>query len=211
MNTSTVRKALGTITLAAGLTAVTQAGAAPMAPHEKTVQAPTGFTFTVGHTDQAFRPIAPLNGMPTNREVFLDDTFYGRVDAGGTGTLKAGYLVACAVDLTVGITLGAGVGFDAGFQVGLGGTEPTLHAGFGPDLSAGAGIDLSIAPGEVQPFEVGVKELAAGGTGYLVSRDFHVSVHQCGGPLTIRSYTILEVDSPEVSGREAVYGDPIFL
>ncbi|MCP2295521.1 MspA protein [Nocardia amikacinitolerans] len=191
------------------------AGAAAMAPHEKTVEGPNGFRFTVGHSGQAFHPVAPLNGMPTNREVFLDDTFYGRVEAGGTGTLKAGYLVACAVDLTVGIDLGAAIGFDGGFRVGGSSSSDSASSGvdasLGPDLSIGASIDLSITPGKVQPFEVGTKELPTGSTGYFVSRDFHVSVQDCGGPLTIRSYTIVEAQSPEVSGREAVYGDPIFL
>lgn len=191
------------------------AGAATMAPHEKTVEGPNGFRFTVGHSGQAFHPVPPLNGMPTNREVFLDDTFYGRVEADGTGTLKAGYLVACAVDLTVGIDLGAAIGFEAGIRVGGSSSgdsaSSSVDAGLGPDLHVGASIDLSIVPGKVQPFEVGTKELPPGSTGYFVSRDFHVSVQDCGGPLTIRSYTIVEAESPEVSGREAVYGDPIFL
>ncbi|MGV9612390.1 MspA family porin [Nocardia xishanensis] len=191
------------------------AGAAPMAPHEKTVEGPNGFRFTVGHSDQAFHPVAPLNGMPTNREVFLDDTFYGRVEADGTGTLKAGYLVACAVDLTVGIDLGAAIGFEAGFRVGGSSSDDSasssVDAGLGPDLHVGASIDLSMTPGKVQPFEVGTKDLPPGSTGYLISRDFHVAVQDCGGPLTIRSYTIVEARSSEVSGREAVYGDPIFL
>ncbi|MFE7796181.1 MspA family porin [Nocardia sp. NPDC057440] len=191
------------------------AHAGGMAPHEKTVTGPNGFAFTVGHTDEAFRPIAPLNGMPTNREVFLDDTFYGHVDAPGTGTLKAGYLLACAVDITATVTLGAGVGIDAGFHLGVNAsgdsTTPSASADLGPSLHAGAGIDLSITPGKIEKFEVGTKVLPSDSTGYLISRDFHLLVQNCGGPLTIRSYTIIEAQSPEADGRDAIYGDPIFL
>ncbi|MEV5837353.1 MspA family porin [Nocardia sp. NPDC052112] len=52
-----------------------------MAPHEKNYSGPGGFELAVGHMDEQFRAVLPLNGMPANREVFLDNTFYGTIPA----------------------------------------------------------------------------------------------------------------------------------
>ncbi|WP_084506474.1 MspA family porin [Nocardia violaceofusca] len=56
--------------------------------------------------DYAAHPVTALNGMPTNREVFLDNTSYARIPS-GTGTLKAGCFVACAVDIDLGFSADA--------------------------------------------------------------------------------------------------------
>lgn len=77
------------------------AAAQGMAPHEKNYSGPGGFELTVGQMDEQFRPVPPLNGVPTNREVFLDNTFYGTIPANATGTMKAGYLVSHDYHLVV--------------------------------------------------------------------------------------------------------------
>ncbi|WP_433195340.1 MspA family porin [Nocardia sp. CA-107356] len=191
------------------------ANAQGMAPHEKNYSGPAGFEMTVGHMDEQFRPVPPLNGMPTNREVFLDNTFYGTVPTNATGTMKVGYLVACAVDLDLTIGIQAGIGFDAGFSIGVSGSadsmSPNFDASIGPKIYAGVRLDMSIAPGEIKPIEVGTKELVPGGTGYLVSHDYHLLVKNCGGPLTIQSYITLTAVSPQVTAADAVTGDRIFL
>ncbi|WP_330252365.1 MspA family porin [Nocardia sp. NBC_00565] len=208
------------LAIAATLTGVVLAGAPfanaqGMAPHEKNYSGPAGFELTVGHMDEQFRPVPPLNGMPTNREVFLDDTFYATVPANATGTLKAGYLIACAVEVKLAVDIDAGIGFDAGFSIGVSGSgdsvSPNLNASLGPTIHAGIGFDLSLAPGEIRPIEVGTKQLAPGSTSYLVSHDYHLLVKNCGGPLTIQSYVTVTAESPEVSVGDAVTGDRIFL
>ncbi|MFI6775651.1 MspA family porin [Nocardia sp. NPDC050412] len=191
------------------------AAAQGMAPHEKNYAGPGGFALTVGHMDEQFRPVPPLNGMPTNREVFLDNTFYGTIPANARGTMKAGYLVACAVDLDLTVDIQAGIGFDTGFSIGVSGsddsTSPNFDASIGPKIYAGVSLDMSISPGEIKPIEVGTKDLALGGTGYLVSHDYHLLVKNCGGGLTIQSYVTLTADTPDVTAADAVTGDRIFL
>ncbi|MET7768594.1 MspA family porin [Nocardia sp. NPDC005366] len=191
------------------------ASAYVFAAHENHYATPTGFQFTVGHTDLVANPVAPQNGLPTTREVFLDNTSYGYVDAPGTGTLKTGYLVSCAVgiDLTFGTHVGAG--FDAGVTLGVGASPdalvPGLNADIGPAIHASMDLDLDITPGVIKQIEVGTKTLSGGAKGYVMSRDFHLLAEGCGGPLTIRPYTRIEVDSPETSANGAVYGDVIVL
>ncbi|MCX4097200.1 MspA family porin [Nocardia sp. alder85J] len=184
------------------------------APHENTYSTSDGLTYTVGHSDYTIRPIAPLNNMPTNREAFLDGSFYGRV-AGGTGKLKAGYFVACAVDIDVVFSADAsaslGLGADAGVSVSPDAVSPSVDATLGPSISAGIGLDLSIAPGEIKEVVIGEKDLAPDLTGTIVSHDFRLSAHHCGGPLTIRPYSMITATSPTTDASGAVFGDPAVI
>lgn len=206
---------LSIATLALGIVGAGHADAAAYAAHQNIYTAPNGFAFTVGHTDLVAHPVPPQNGLPTTREVFLDNTSYGQIDDPGTGMLKTGYLVSCAVeiDLSFGTHLGAGVG--AGLTLGVGGSpdalEPGLNAYVGPEVAASISLDLDIEPGTIEQIEVATKNLSGGTTGYAMSRDFHLTVQGCGGPLSIRPYTRIEVESPEVNGNGAVYGDVIVL
>ncbi|MET8422467.1 MspA family porin [Nocardia sp. NPDC004860] len=190
---------------------------AAYAPHEKTYSTTSGFAFTVGQRDLDARPIAPLNGMPTNREVFLDSTSYGTVPAGATGHLKTGYYVACQADIDAKLhidpelDLNPTVTATAGLDTSLG-----PHAGVdlsvGPTVTGGVGVDISIAPGKIADVVAGEKDLPGnGGTGTLLIQDFHLMVGDCGGPLTIRPYTLISADSGPDGGSGAVYGDPITL
>ncbi|BAD55746.1 MspA family porin [Nocardia farcinica] len=200
--------------VSAGLLAAPAADAATLAPHEKTYTAPGGVEFTVGHRDHAVRPAPSLNGMPTNRDLYVDNTFYGRINA-GTGTLSAGYLVACAVDLTAELNLGAEIGVDADLRAGVSiGPEsvlPGLDVDMGPYLGAGIGVDLSLSPGTVVDLPVGEHPLHPGDEGYLFSRDRRIHVEGCGGPLTVQPYVFLTVDAAEVRADGAVFGDPFTL
>ncbi|MBB5914721.1 hypothetical protein BJY24_003588 [Nocardia transvalensis] len=212
-----ISSALVTAATALGIafaTPFTAHAADGLAPHENTYRAPDGFEFTVGHTGHAAHPVGSLNGMPANREVFLDNTSYARL-AGGTGTLKAGYFVACAVDIDVKFSANAGASLDAGANAGVSvspdAVSPSAGITIGPSVSAGIGVNLSLGPGKITEVKVGEKALTPGDTAYLVSRDFHVMVQGCGGPLTVRAYSIIEVSSPAVDGNGAVFGDPIVL
>ncbi len=206
---------LAPIALAVGGVGTGTADAYAFAAHENNYATPTGFAFTVGHTDLVADPVAPQNGLPTTREVFLDNTSYGHVDDPGTAVLKTGYLVSCAVGIDLTFGAEAGAGFDAGVTLGVGASPdsltPGLDATIGPSIHASVGLDLDITPGVIQDIEIGSKDLVGGTTGYVMSHDFHLMVEGCGGPLTIRPYTKIEVDSPETSANGAVYGDIIVL
>ncbi|WP_067543979.1 MspA family porin [Nocardia crassostreae] len=212
------KTALAAAVTAAGLIAgapfAATADAWALAPHEKTLDAPNGMVVTVGHTNNAARPVAPLNGMPTSREVYLDNTSYGTV-TGGTGTIRTGYFVACAVDLDVTFSIDADIGIDIGANIGVGvditGVTPMASADISPRFGAGIGFDLAITPGKITDIALAEKELPPGGSGYIVNRDYRLTVEGCGGPLTVQAYTIIEATSPETDAADWVIGDPVVL
>jgi hypothetical protein len=207
-------RVLVAVVAALGCAVAATPDAAAYAPREKTYTA-GGIEYMVGHTDLAARPVTALNGALTNREAFLDNTTYGRFAGEGKGTLRAGYLVACQFDLDAELGLdaevGADAGADAGIDIDLDGVEPGLDLSIGPEVSGSAGLSFSLTPGEIADIEVGEKELQPGTTGYYYTRDAHIDVANCGGPLTIRGYSIIEIDTPEVGASGAVFTDPITL
>lgn len=202
---------LGATAIAAATVGIAPvASATPMAPHETTYHGPAGFELTLGHTDQSYRQVPALNAMPTNREVFLDNTAYVTAPAGASGTLDSGYLVACAVDVTLTVGLDGGVSVSAGATIGFGSSGPDASADIGPSISAGLDLNLSLAPGEIKKIDVGSMPLGSGTT-YLVNRDFHLMVGDCGGPLTIYSWATVTATTPQVSATNSVFGDTMFL
>lgn len=138
----------GTLAATLGVVFVAVPKAAASAPHEKAYTA-GGIEYTVGHTDFAARAVAPVNGMPTNREAVVDNTTYGRFTGSGSGTLTMGYLVGCQLEVDTGLSLEADIGVDgdvgAGVDVDTDGADPSADAGIGADASAGVGVDLDLA------------------------------------------------------------------
>ncbi|MFE3545444.1 MspA family porin [Nocardia sp. NPDC059177] len=202
---------LGTAAIALSTLGITpMASATPMAPHESTYHGPAGFELTIGHTDQSYRQVPALNAMPTNREVFLDNTAYVTAPGGATGDLTSGYFVACAVDLTLTVDLGGGISVDAGGSIGFGSSGPDASVDVGPSISAGMDLNLSMAPGEIKKIDVGSRALDPGTT-YLVNRDFHLMVGNCAGPLNIYSWATVTATSGSVTATNSIFGDTMFL
>lgn len=214
----TIKTAIAGAITAAGLLAGAPFGAIAhaggLAPHEKTTVAPNGLTVTVGHMDNAANPVAPMNGMPTSREVYLNNTSYGRV-TGGTAKIRTGYFAACAVDLDVSFDIKAKVGIDVqadlGVSAGLDMVTPTASVDIVPEIGASLGFELGIKPGKIVDIKLGEKQLPAGETGYIVSNDYQLRVDGCGGPLTVQAYTIIEGTSPGADAADWVIGDPFQL
>ncbi|MET7770249.1 MspA family porin [Nocardia sp. NPDC005366] len=86
------------------------------------------------------------------------------------------------------------------------GVKPHVTVDPGPILA------LNLKPGDVQDIAIGEgKELIPGKTVQIVTRDYHIKVDDCLGPVTIRQFTYLYARSPEVDDSGAVFGDPTSL
>ncbi|WP_433678205.1 MspA family porin [Nocardia sp. CA-119907] len=191
------------------------AHAAAATPHENTYRIDGGLVYSVGQSDLVTRSMPALNGMPTNRELLVDSTFYGKVEGSATGTLKTGYLVACVMDAdpkakadAEGKVEGSGNG---SVSVEPDKVTPKLDVKVGPSVSGGVGVEVSLTPGKIADVQSGSKDLHDGAKGSLVNRDFYIQVSGCAGPLLLRPYAKIEVHSSDVDATGSVFGDPITL
>ncbi|MFI6776076.1 MspA family porin [Nocardia sp. NPDC050412] len=183
-----------------------------MAPHEKTYASPNGVSFTVGHQNEEVNRVPSLNAIGTTREVFVTNWAYGEVNGPASGTMKTGYHIGCAVDLS-GIKFGmsAKAGFEPGFQIDPGIPTPTLTAKLGPYIGGEATLSVDLKPGTVADVQLGEKKLVNGIRAAAISRDFHLVLNGCIGPASIRAYNTVVVESPQVSDGGAVFGDPVSI
>ncbi len=173
-----------------------------LTPHEKTFGSAFG-SFTVGSRFETINRIPSLNLMGTTREALLSGIAYGRVNGPAIGVLKTGYHVGCAVNIG-----GGSVGASPQVTVTSPGSQnglPQVQAEFQPIVS------MSLAPGEVKEVPLGEKEMAPGHVVQIVIRDFHLTVNQCSGPVTLRQYAYLYAKSADVDDSGAVFGDPTWL
>lgn len=186
------------------------AAAAPV--QERSYSIPGGPQYLVGQRDLVAHALAPLNGMPTNREVLLDSIFYGKVASGSGGTLTSGYLVACVfeADATAKAATEGKLSADAsvGVHVEPGQVTPKLDASVGPDVYGSLGAEISLSPGKIADVSSGTKELRSGATGSLVDRDFYLQIAGCAGPLVIRPYAKILAKSQDTDASGMVLGDP---
>ncbi|WP_405177700.1 MspA family porin [Nocardia sp. NBC_01377] len=79
-------------------------------------------------------------------------------------------------------------------------------------VDPGLFLELELQPGDITNVDIGTgKALIPGRTVQIITRDFHIKVDNCAGPVTIRQYTYLEARTPEVDDSGAVFGEPTRL
>lgn len=79
-------------------------------------------------------------------------------------------------------------------------------------VDPGPNLMLQVKPGDVKDVLVGnPKNLIPGKTVRIVTRDLHIAVDGCIGPVTIREFTYVYAKTPEVDDSGAVFGDPVSL
>lgn len=170
-----------------------------LAPHEKVFPSPIG-SFTIGNKGETINRIAPLNMMGTTREALVSNVAYARIDGGATGTMTVGYHVGCAVNLQNGVL---GVTSNVYPEI------PDPQTGF--RSYAAPVVTATLGPGQVAEVKLSEKQIVPGDTALVITRDFHVVVNGCTGPVTLRQYTNLQVKSPLVDDSGSVFGDPTWL
>gem|GEM_PF-5410775 len=194
--------AAATVVLAA--VPLARAEVVTMAPHERSFTSPIG-VFTVGNRGESVNRIAPLNAVGTTREAMLSNTAYARIGGAATGTLTVGYHVGCSVNFQNGV-LGVTPNFYLNDVVpDQNGVLPRPQDYIAPLVTA------TLQPGQLAEVKVGDKAVNPGPEAQVITRDFHLVVNGCTGPLSIRQYTTLQLKSPLVDDSGAVFGDPTWL
>lgn len=177
-----------------------------MAPHEKTFDSAIG-SFTVGTRDEAINRVPPLNEVGTTREAFVSETSYARLNGSAGGVLRSGYHVGCAEQVGP-LMFGTWSQGALGTFVTPGAPGPPSLNGF---IDPQPLITLNLLPGQVREVPLAEKELVPGKTVTSVMRDYHIVVNQCSGPVSIREYAYVYVQSAEVDDSGAIFGDPTWL
>ncbi|MBF6330111.1 MspA family porin [Nocardia transvalensis] len=202
MTSAAWKVCLFALTLALACTPTAQAEVEMMSPHEKTFASSFG-SFTVGSQHEAINRIPPLNLMGTSREALISGISYGRINGPAIGVLKTGYHVGCAVSIG-----GTTLGLNPQVSVTTPGTQNGLPQA---QVQAQPLLTVSLAAGEVKEVPLGQKEMAPGRTVQIVMRDFHLTVNQCTGPVTLRQFAYVYAKSADVDDSGAVFGDPTWL
>lgn len=181
-----------------------------LAPHERTVTLANGQALTVGNRDESATTLPPVG---TIREIEVSSTAYVQTgDQVGDAVLKTGYHVACAVDIgRLGPNVGGDLGIAPGVTIAPGtGGVPDLTGTIGPSAGLSGSVSLEINPGDVKDVALGEKKLD-GPRAAITNRGVRIQIDKCVAPVTVRSYTIVKVQSPEVDDSIAVYGDPVTM
>ncbi|MBF6422713.1 MspA family porin [Nocardia farcinica] len=200
-------------TAAAAAAAVLLAGAATadivrLPDHERSITTADGWQLTVRQEAEEFNRVPPLNMTGTSREFFGSFRGIGTVSGPGSSPLKGaqievGWQVGCFVNLN---SVGVGGQASIGPQLGLS-TGPVPVPGGNLGATIGPTFTVNMAPGQIAEIPVASKAFDAS-TAVLQIREAHITVNGCLGPVNIRSYTKVIIDSQVTKDGTAVYGDP---
>lgn len=178
-----------------------------------------GWGIEVSTLDEEVNPVPNLAATAFSREAFVQFTGVGKINGQGSNpvtsaSLTIGYQMGCQIDLSQGITLGGSVGAGVGGGVGgLGGIAGGVGFGAGGGaVGAGAGINgglqFTLRPGGIVAVPMDSMALR-GSEARLRVRNMHIKIDACGGPVTVRSFTLLSITTDFTHSSLATYGEPI--
>ncbi|SHQ89452.1 MspA family porin [Mycobacteroides abscessus] len=178
-----------------------------------------GWGIEVSTLDEEVNPVPNLAATAFSREAFVQFTGVGKINGQGSNpvtsaSLTIGYQMGCQIDLSQGITLGGSVGAGVGGGVGgLGGIAGGVGFGAGGGaVGAGAGINgglqFTLRPGGIVAVPMDSMALK-GSEARLRVRNMHIKIDACGGPVTVRSFTLLSITTDFTHSSLATYGEPI--
>ncbi|MBF6363891.1 MspA family porin [Nocardia farcinica] len=124
----------------------------------------------------------------------------------GSGSIRVGYQVGCAIDVFSGITLGLTT---SGPTVGLT-VAPVPGVTLGGQATVTPSISTTLVPGTVSTVMFGNKPLI-GQDGSISFDQSEVNVDACVGPVTIRSFATATLSTRTADHSVIVYGDPVQL
>ncbi|MGW4738243.1 MspA family porin [Nocardia xishanensis] len=211
-NAGDVMRMRGAITgifglLAVVTTSVVGSGAAaaePLADKSREITTEDGWQMRISKTDENLDRYPNLAATMFTREGFVSLEAVADITGDGTapvtaGAVTLGYQIGCQVDVTSGMALGLAIG-------------PSVTIGVWSNLGASAMLSPTVylKPGTIATIPFGTKALT-GRHGSITSDQVHIKIDGCLGPVSLRSYAIVNISTPTADNSLAVYGDPIYL
>lgn len=180
------------------------AAAEPLADKSRETTTDDGWQMRIIKTDENLDRYPNLAATMFTREGFVSLKAIADITGDGTapvnaGAMTLGYQIGCQVDVTNGMTLGLAIG-------------PSVSIGVWSNVGASAMISPTVylKPGTITDIPFGTKALA-GRHGSITSDQVHIKIDGCLGPVSLRSYAIVNISTPTADNSLAVYGDPIYL
>ncbi|MFB8278002.1 MspA family porin [Nocardia colli] len=183
-----------------------------VADKHRTVDTDTGWRLSVDKTYESLDRVPNLAATMFTREGFV--AVKAVVEVTGTcrqavtaGALSLGYQIGCQVDVSSGLTLGMGFSIGPNASVTIS-QFPAVT--LGASAMATPNISTTVRPGGITTVEFGTKPLAGPRASITVDQ-VQIKVDACMGPVSLRSFAIARISTPEADNTVTVYGDPIYL
>ncbi len=195
------------------------AGTAEAQPgHQRSWVTDDGWKASIASTHEKVQKVAPLSSVPTSREAFMSMRAVskltppaGQAGAAITGELEAGYMIGCAVQLeSVTGSVGASLGIGGSGGGGVSGAGPSGNLSISPQALLQPSLSVTMSPGKITTVTFDKKAVGAGRTS-TTTREGHISIDGCAGPVAVRSYAILKTSTPKANDGNAVYGRVVYL
>jgi len=191
-------------------TAVATAEPLPVADVRQCTTTEDGWRLGVALTEMTVNSVPNMAATAFTREGFVTGRAAATIHGNGTvpvnnGTLIMGLQLGCQIDLSE----GASVGGDADIGINPSVSANALSA-IGPYGDLEGDVSVNLLPGTITNVGLGKKELK-GRSGGITVHDAHVKVDACGGPVSIRFFSTVTIDTDQNDDSVNAYGDILQL
>jgi hypothetical protein len=190
---------------------VAKAEPLPVADVAQSTNTEDGWHLGVGLTQMTINSVPNMAATAFTREGFVTGKAAATIGGSGSsavnnGTLILGLQLGCQIDLSE----GASVGGDAEIGVNPGFNSSNLFSAIGPYADLEGNVSVNLLPGTITNVVLGKKSLK-GRTGGITVHDAHVKVDACGGPVSIRFFSTVTIDTDKNDDSVNAYGDILQL
>ena len=192
--------------------AVAAADPLPVADVTQSADTDDGWHLSASLTRMTINSVPNMAATAFTREGFVTGKAAATIDGSGAvavnaGTLVLGLQLGCQIDLSEGgsISGNADIGINPGYANGS-----NLLNDVGPYADLGGNVSVNLLPGTITNVGLGKKALK-GRTGEIVVHDAHVKVDSCGGPVSVRFFTSVMIDTDRSDDSVNTYGDILNL
>lgn len=184
----------------------------PVADVSQSADTDDGWHLSGALTRMTVNSVPNMAATAFTREGFVTGKAAASIDGNGavavnSGSLVLGLQLGCQIDLSEGgsVSGNADIGISPGFNSGS-----NLLNDVGPYADLGGNVSINLLPGTISNVGLGKKALK-GRTGEIVVHDAHVKVDACGGPVSVRFFTSVMIDTDKSDDSINVYGDIMTL
>ena len=205
-----MRLGAGATALMCAAGGIAHADPSPVADVKQSINTEDGWRLGVALTQMTINSVPNMAATAFTREGFVTGRAEATIEGSGSaavnnGTLVLGLQLGCQIDLSE----GASVGGDADIGINPGFSGNAISA-IGPYADLEGDVSINLLPGTITNVGLGKKALK-GRSGGITVHDAHVKVDSCGGPVAIRFFATVTIDTDQNDDSVNTYGDILNL